>query len=809
LKLSSTLFLTFKRLFKCCLSQRFFSELDLSTAFEQLKVSEELSQLFTFSCSFGKVPLEVLPYGAIFASDVFQSRITDEFLEFLDTFLVIYIDNLIVHTNTMEEHLDALRKVLSVCRKANLHLRRSKCLFMVDKMKTLGFVVSHKKIEPDPAKIEMLKKAPVPKDRTELRRFLGLLQFYRHMLPHLSHSVHRLYALTSTKVAFKWDAAADRAYNVAKDMLEKDIMSNSLKGDKGIILYTDASKFAICAVLVQNGKLIYCVSKVLSKHQRNWAIIEKELLAISWGCKKLRCFLLGRPFVVRTDHAPLVSIVKKIDSIENQRMLTMVLAIIEYDFVIEYYPGVKNVLADFGTRQLDPDEWEDDDFELEDLFVSFPFDVVTNLPKISMTDYAKEDFEEMERYKLKNEEKDGVIMVHHLGEWLTFVPTKLRRAVFWVCHFPRHEGVTYMVDKIKQMKLYFPDMSNTILDFLSQCSCILAKEHRPPPYEGKKSIFATSTLQLLAMDLFEYDKKHYLTMMDIFSKLPFVYVVPDKTAESVSKLYEVWVSLFAEPDNIVCDNGGEFGKIPENLKLSTPANHPQANSCLERFHKELAVMCRVHNCSPDEAVKYLRSHQSKLIFFSDFKIKFSEAAICLFDYHHGREFNENELVWRHVPRRKRKKQDEVFTGPHRVTERLGDYTYNITSSLSSSRKKNLKVNVNDVKKFTVPDTSSWKLNPKYLNPAKEQLNCADQDLPVFLDFQGLETFTLDSIGDGKSSKLFVIPDWPCMSWYRPMHDLITAEAVKLADKPDLFIDENGNPLGSFAWKHWLFCVQDN
>ena len=80
---------------------KYFSELDLSTAFEQLRVSEELSQLFTFTCSFGKVSFEVLPYGAIFASDIFQFRITDEFLEFLDLFLVIYIDNLIVHTSSM------------------------------------------------------------------------------------------------------------------------------------------------------------------------------------------------------------------------------------------------------------------------------------------------------------------------------------------------------------------------------------------------------------------------------------------------------------------------------------------------------------------------------------------------------------------------------------------------------------------------------------------------------------------------------------------------------------------------------------
>ena len=190
---------------------KFFSELDLSEAYNQLRISDELSQYMTFTCSFGKVSMEVVPFGVVFASDIFQSRICDEFLEFLDLFLVIYMDNLIVHTTTMEEHLDALRKVLSVCRKANLHLRKSKCLFMVDKLRTLGFIVSHNKIEPDPTKIEMLKKAPVPKTQKELKSFLGLLQFYRHMLPHLAHSVHRLYALTSSKVDFKWDSAADQA----------------------------------------------------------------------------------------------------------------------------------------------------------------------------------------------------------------------------------------------------------------------------------------------------------------------------------------------------------------------------------------------------------------------------------------------------------------------------------------------------------------------------------------------------------------------------------------------------------------------
>ena len=209
-------------------------------------------------------------------------------------------------------------------------------------------------------------------------------------------------------------------------------MSNSLVGNRNIVLYTDASKFAICAVLVQDGKLIYCVSKVLSKHQRNWAIIEKELLAISWGCKRLRCFLLGRPFVIRTDHKPLVHIVKKIDSIDNQRMLTMVLAIVEYGFYIEYFPGVQNVLADFGSRQLDPDDAHDkeEDFSLEDLFTSAASDVVTDLPKISKSDYSVEDFDELQHYKLTQKDEEEVIVIRHQGEWLTFVPTKLRRSFF-------------------------------------------------------------------------------------------------------------------------------------------------------------------------------------------------------------------------------------------------------------------------------------------------------------------------------------------------------------------------------------------
>ena len=130
-----------------------------------------------------------------------------------------------------------------------------------------------------------------------------------------------------------------------------------------------------------------------------------------------------------------------------------------------------------------------------------------------------------------------MIAVQHQGEWFTFVPTKLRRSLFWSFHYPRHEGFNYMVEKIKQQKFFFPNMANTILDFLTQCPCVLAKESRPPPYQGKKSIFARDVLQIVSLDLFEYDKQQYLTMMDIFSRYAFGRPINNKQSDTVMKAY--------------------------------------------------------------------------------------------------------------------------------------------------------------------------------------------------------------------------------------------------------------------------------
>ena len=156
-------------------------------------------------------------------------------------------------TDTKEEHLVALQQLFLRMRKLNIKCRKEKCIFMVDSIRTMGFVVQHGVIKPDPQKLDMLKKMPEPSTKQQLKAYLGLLQFYRDMLPHLAHTAFQLYAATSENYVFQWTDKLSKYFNLTKTMLEKEILKTNLQGEKDIKVYVDASlsKSAVCAVIVQ------------------------------------------------------------------------------------------------------------------------------------------------------------------------------------------------------------------------------------------------------------------------------------------------------------------------------------------------------------------------------------------------------------------------------------------------------------------------------------------------------------------------------------------------------------------------------
>ena len=201
----------------------------------------------------------------------------------------------------------------------------------------------------------------------------------------------------------------------------------------------------------------------------------------------------------------------------------------------------------------------------------------------------------------------------------------------------------------------------------------------------------------------------------------------------------------------------------------------------------------------------LNTAKANLIFYTHLKNLQHDCFNSLISYE-TRTFQYNDLVWRKIPSRKRAKDEDTFTGPHRVLTRTGKFTYNITSHLNI--KRTIPINVNDIKILHLPDTRGWQLNPKYVPQLLIDLGSKERTMSPLIDFTAIDALVLDVL-EGKETNItfFVIPDWPCAEWYKPLHQQITAEAVRMPDEEDVLIrpGENGAAnMGKFAWRHWLF-----
>jgi hypothetical protein len=679
---------------------------------------------------------------------------------------------------------------------------------MVQTIRTMGFQVQHGKIMPDPAKIDMLVKTATPTTKAELKAYLGLLQFYRDMLPHLAHTAHRLYAATSENFVFQWTDTLDKAFHLTKSMLQKQILNTSLTGVEDIEAFIDASKFAVCIVLIQRGSIISCASKVLNPSQRRWATIERELYAAAWGVKKLRFYLHGVVFKLFTDHKPLIGLFNKQGEAPNNRMMTMILSLMEYSFSPIYLPGVKNVLADFGTRYIDHEEWDTDTQSYPDNFdelMAFSTNLPPQLSELLQSELSEEHKQELRDGKFDFNIKEGYIIVIVQGEDRIWVPSENRRPVFWFFHKNLHQGTILLSADMRLHKLFWPKMAEDIDKYISQCVCAVKKNHKPHKYSEIKHIVASHPMQIVAIDLYFYANQLYFTAICIYTRFAWVRKVQDKQARTILKVYNEFCNELTTPEMLSCDNGGEFNLI-ETYKIPHPSEHPEANAVVERFHKELGKLSRILNQNPNEVVNRLNTEKAKLLMNQHLRsINQSQVPNTILFYE-TRRYYHNDLVWRAVPARKREKQADTFTGPHRILRQNGKFTYELTSHLD--RTGTIHVNLNDIKSLHVPETKGWVLNPKYTNQLLQELGSQETQLNPVINFMSIGALVTDLVaGRDLRIKFFVIPEWPCMDWYKPLHQLVEAEAVRLPRNEDLFLIANSSkpkPLGTFAWEHWLF-----
>ena len=335
---------------------KYFSKMDLKSGYHQIPMSEESRPKTAFITHMGLFEYNRMPFGLAGAPPIFQDLMNNVLQGLLYDSVLAYLDDVIVYSKTIEDHLIHVEQVFLRFRKAGLKLKLSKCEFFMKQLQFLGHVISERGIQPDFDKVKVICEMPPLCCVRDVRAFIGMCGYYRRYIPNFAHIAAPLIALTRKNAHFDWTGECEKAFAMLKSKLtEAPILIHPVH-DRPYRLYTDASDYAVGAILAQldeNGeeRVVHYLSQQLNHTQRKWAVIEKEAWALVVALKKFRQYLLGAQFVVYTDHKPLRSLFTS--EMKNARIQRWGILISEFNCEIKYKEG-KSMKADFVSRIRGP-----------------------------------------------------------------------------------------------------------------------------------------------------------------------------------------------------------------------------------------------------------------------------------------------------------------------------------------------------------------------------------------------------------------------------------------------------------------------
>ncbi|GJX74275.1 putative reverse transcriptase domain-containing protein [Tanacetum coccineum] len=328
---------------------KFFSKIDLRSSYHQLRVKGQDVPKTAFRTRYGHYEFLVMPFGLTNASAVFMDLINRVFHEYLDKFVIVFIDDILVYSKTKEEHEDHLRIVLGTLRQKKLYAKFLKCEFWLGQVAFLGHIVSVDGITMDPAKVEAITKWPRPMTVTEVRSFLGLAGYYRRFVEGFSHFALPLTKLMRKGEKFVWDEEREKCFEEMKNRLVSAPILTLPSGTGGYQIYSNASKKGLGCVLMQHGKVIAYASRHLKLYEANYPTHDLELAAVVFAHKIWRHYLYGETCNIFTDHKSLKYIFTQKELNMRQRRWLELLK--DYDTNIQYHPGKANVVADALSRK--------------------------------------------------------------------------------------------------------------------------------------------------------------------------------------------------------------------------------------------------------------------------------------------------------------------------------------------------------------------------------------------------------------------------------------------------------------------------
>jgi transposase InsO family protein len=632
---------------------KYFTKLDMRGAYNLLRIAKGDEWKTAFRCRYGHFEYQVMPFGLMNAPGTFQAFVNDVLRDYLDDFVVVYLDDILIYSDTLEEHTEHVKRVLKKLEAAGISLKLEKCAFDQQKVSFLGFIISTDGISMDPEKVAAIQEWTTPKSVFDIQVFLGLANFYRRFVKNYSKIATPLTALLKKNTKFIWSKAAQSAFDELKSRLMSDPILHHFDPAKACVIEPDASDYALGAVCSQyddNGHLhpIAYYSRKLLPAEINYQIYDKELLAIVSAFKHWRQYLefSSSATEVLTDHRNLEYFTTTRHLSRRQVRWSEVLS--DYNFVIKYRPGSQNAAADSLSRRDKPIEGGATSLDKTAMTLLPPIQFLNTLQALSLLP-EKQSIQDQIRLLLPSDKFFGPILARVLStssskdlytiqdglllhDGLVCVPDnpQLKKSILVECHdspMAGHFGIAKTFDLVSRT-FTWPSMRKYIKDYVDGCdTCQRSKSSNHKPYGLLQPLpIADRPWASISVDFITQlpDSNGFTAVcvfVDRFTKMAhFAPTTNNVDADGTVQLFlERVFSAHGLPDDIVSDRGVTFTSkftraifkalnIEQNLST---AFHPRTNGQSERINSILEQYLRCY-------VNYQQTNWSTLLPIAEF-----------------------------------------------------------------------------------------------------------------------------------------------------------------------------------------------
>lgn len=535
--------------------------------------------------------------------------------------ILIYIDDVVIATETLEEHAATLRQVFERFDAAGLALNKEKCHIGRPHIQFLGHIWSSNGITPSPEKQRALKEMPLPDSLQSLHSFLGLAAYVgQHTVPHYSTLCQPLWKMMK-ETTIHWTPERCAVFEKLCVLLSEKATLAYFDPNKPTVVQTDASGKGLGAVLLQDSKPVIYVSRTLTDTERRYSQIEREFLAIVFGMKRLEKYLIGLKFELQTDHKPLLSIFKKpIDCLSN-RLQRWLITVQHLHFHVSHIHGEDNVLSDCLSRNAirgAPTPEEQAEYTVCGIMKSYPLDL-REVAANTVEDATLQALITAVQSNWVSPSSKALLPYYHIRDQISLkvqnngtlvvmsnrvvIPQGLRRRLLESVH-EGHLGMNKMKAMLRSYA-YWPGMTRDIEEFVRKCiPCVTFQQRGDAAPLIPVAEMETEPWSRVALDLTGpsniLDGHVLLTLIDLYSRYPEATIIKQGNSREIIHVLSAHFARYGLPRRIITDNGTPFvsQEFEEFLKSKgivhslTSLYYPRANSTVERLHSTLKSRLR-------------------------------------------------------------------------------------------------------------------------------------------------------------------------------------------------------------------------